>query len=202
MRIPNADVPSVVFDLTQAEEARDGVLSALLSTSNRFETWWQGILLAGLTKDPWNRSPGWDCEHWSDPADVAVECEWEVADRRLKYTRSTGRSRKRLDLVVRRTTSGSKLHLIELKWLDGNWTVSNRTQIPGIRKDVQALTAMKNWSVTASAWSIVLAYGFTDRVALDAKIGMVTDHVKKPWVKELELGDHDGRAWIVGLRAA
>ena len=35
MRIPNADVPSVVFDLTQAEEARDGVLSALLSTSNR-----------------------------------------------------------------------------------------------------------------------------------------------------------------------
>ena len=199
MKLRNSEVPGAIYGLTAGQG--DSV-SALLNTHNRFERWWQGMLVAGFAAEPWCRRPGWDPEAEQAPAGVAVECRWEVADRRFKYTQSIGRDEKQIDLLVRRGRPRSRVHLVELKWLDGGWSLDDPSQVPGVYKDLQGLRAMGSWPLTSSAWCIVLAYGFaTEEDVLDA-LRCVSDEASETWCRELPLDNCRTQAWVVGLRAA
>jgi hypothetical protein len=129
MFISVSDVPRVLAGITQAAEDYNSALSTLIATQNKFEAWWQGTLVAGLAAAPWSRAPGWDAANEGN-AGLSIECTVDVPDRRLIYSKRTGRNSKRIDLAVKAGGTRSRAHLIELKLLDRGYSLAD--QVPGI----------------------------------------------------------------------
>jgi hypothetical protein len=199
------DVADAVAEITKQTEKHNGALSALVGTGNKYEGWWQGVLVAGFALPPWSRTPGWDASDES-AAGLSAECTYDFADCRLVYTRRTKKYEKRIDLVVRAGGGESRVHLIELKWIDGSW--SHADQVPGIKKsgvarDAEALRQMAGWDDVASGWSIVLATHFDDEDTVREWLDGVGGHHRKGRMVVVEVPLRAGdSAWVVGIRMA
>ncbi len=192
-----------VHALTQSEEDTAGVLSALITSRNRFEGWWKGVLFGGFVRK-WGRKAGFDAAYpGPHQAGVSMETDVEVHDGRRLFTRRTGRYSKRVDLVVSEGDLGGRTHLLELKLLDGRWR--DAAQFNAIWTDILALRALGTWPDVASTWCLVLAYGYASEGALRAELagGGLFDGAPSSGVYEPITADDQGVvAWVVGIRVS
>ena len=80
-------VARAVADITRGlEQGSPGTLAALIRSRSGFEHWWKGTIMTGFTQAPWKRRPGQSVQ-WDSKTGVAMESDWELADRRMRFAR-------------------------------------------------------------------------------------------------------------------